>query len=90
MVKLIYQGVLLGVKSFFVFLLFASCQLVKPVKLDPYCIQLHQNDIDWEYLYSIELKNALDNEDDMAFHFFWPLYLEARYENKIKKLDRIK
>lgn len=43
---------------------------------------------DWEYLYSIELKNALDNQDDMAFHFFWLYYLEARHENKLKKLAK--
>ena len=46
--------------------------------------QLNKDERNWEYLYAIELQNALNNQDDMAFYFFWPLYLEARYENKLK------
>ena len=39
---------------------------------------------DWEFLYARELSNALLHEDDLAYYFFWPLYLKARYENKLK------
>lgn len=46
--------------------------------------QLNKEERDWEHLYAIELQNALNNQDDLAFYFFWPLYLEARYENKLK------
>ena len=41
----------------------------------------------WEYLYALELKSALINQDDASFYFFWPLYLEARYENKHNQLE---
>lgn len=36
---------------------------------------------DWESLYEQELKAAIDNEDDAAFHFFWPEYLKVLSEN---------
>ena len=45
---------------------------------------LNKDERNWEHLYAIELKNALKNQDDVAFYFFWPLYLEVRRENKLK------
>lgn len=53
-------------------------------KSQPSDVQLNKDERNWEHLYAIELENALKNQDDMAFHFFWPLYLKARYENKLK------
>jgi hypothetical protein len=50
--------------------------------------QSSSNKKDWEQLYAHELNSALDNEDDLAFYFFWPYYLQARYENKLKKLEK--
>ena len=69
----------------FIFLLFFGCQTnehnLKPLDTIP-----KEKERNWEYLYSLELKHALYNQDDAAFYFFWPLYLEARYENKQKQL----
>lgn len=47
-----------------------------------------ESDKDWEYLYGLELKRALQNDDYQSFSFFWIYYLEARHENKLKKLDK--
>jgi hypothetical protein len=47
----------------------------------------YQEKKDWEHLYALELQSALDNEDDIAFHFFWIYYLKARHENKLEALD---
>ena len=64
---------------YILFLLCVSCpnkstQKIKPLNIEP----------NWEYLYSLELKSALKNEDDAAFYFFWPYYLQERYNNKLK------
>lgn len=67
----------------FIFLLFVGCQS-NQYKLKP--SDTKHKERNWEYLYALELKNALYNQDDAAFYFFWPLYLEARYENKQKQL----
>lgn len=59
-------------------------------KPQPSDTQLNKDERNWEHLYAIELKNALKNEDDVAFYFFWPLYLEARHENKLKLYEKEK
>lgn len=46
-----------------------------------------ESDRNWEYLYAKELDSALLNQDDPAFFFFWPYYLQERHKNKIKKLN---
>lgn len=56
--------------------------------LKPSDIELNIKNKDWEFLYAKELSNSLKHEDDLSFHFFWPLYLEARHEKKFKKLDK--
>ena len=56
----------------------------------PIDTKLKEDNRDWEYLYALELKSALENDDDVAFHFFWVHYLQARYENKFKRLDKNK
>ena len=73
----------------FIILLLIGCQSQQhPLKPQPSDTRHREEKRNWEYLYAIELKNALDNEDDAAFYFFWPYYLEARYENKLKKLEK--
>ena len=54
----------------------------------PIDTKFKEDNRDWEYLYALELKSALENDDDVAFHFFWTYYLQARYENKLKRLDK--
>ena len=73
----------------FIISLLCGCQSThhQPIPLDT---QHKEEKRDWEYLYSIEMKNALDNKDDEAFYFFWPLYLEARYQNKEKMIENFK
>ena len=65
-------------------LLLCGCQSHNN-KPKPSDTKYKENKRDWEYLYAVELKNALIHQDDAAFYFFWPLYLEARYENKLKR-----
>lgn len=67
-----------------IIILLFGCKHSQINKPKPFDTQLNKDERNWEHLYAIELKNALDNQDDMAFYFFWPLYLEARYENKLK------
>jgi hypothetical protein len=74
------------VKLFFIFLLLFGCQ-ANEHKLKPSDTKPKEKERNWEYLYARELKNALYNQDDAAFYFFWPLYLEARYENKQKQFE---
>jgi hypothetical protein len=69
-------------------LLFLLCGCIQNNKLKPSDTKLNISNRNWEELYARELFNALKNEDDLAFYFFWPYYLEARYENKLKKLDK--
>ena len=73
----------------FIILLLIGCQSNQH-KPKPYDTKYKEEERNWEYLYAIELENALMNEDDLAFYFFWPYYLEARYENKQKKLEKNK
>jgi hypothetical protein len=75
------------VRLLFIILFFASCQTQPKPTPKPIDTRHREDKRNWEYLYARELKNALDNEDDVAFHFFWVYYLEARYENKLKKLE---
>lgn len=63
----------------FALLFLLSCQHSKLDKT-----KFKEDEKNWEYLYSLELKSALENEDDAAFHFFWPYYLQERYNNKLK------
>lgn len=67
-------------------LLLIGCVGVK-IQPKPQNTQLQESKKDWEYLYSLELDSALKNQDFSAYRFFWPYYLEARYENKCKKYN---
>ena len=73
----------------FIILLLIGCQSHQ-YKPKPSDTKYKEQERNWEYLYAIELQNALTHEDDLAFYFFWPYYLEARYENKQKKLEKSK
>lgn len=67
----------------FILLIISSCQTNNIKKLKPSDTNLKHKEKNWEYLYAIELKRALENEDDLAFYFFWPYYLQERYNNKL-------
>lgn len=68
----------------FILLIISSCQTNNIPKVKPSDTTLKQEEKNWEYLYAIELKRALENEDDAAFYFFWPYYLQERHNNKLK------
>ena len=67
-------------------LLMTSCVSQQP-KLQPKDTRFKESQRNWEYLYAAELDAALENEDVAAYHFFWPLYMQARYENKCKNYN---
>jgi hypothetical protein len=69
---------------FFLLILF-GCQTKHNLK--PSDTQLKESECNWEALYARELSNALINEDDVAFYFFWPLYMQERSRNKCKKYN---
>ena len=62
-----------------------NCKTIQNLK--PEDTKLPEQKRNWEELYARELKNALINQDDVAFYFFWPYYLKARYENKARGLN---
>lgn len=63
-----------------------SCVSQQP-KLQPKDTRFKESQRNWEYLYAAELDAALENEDVAAYYFFWPLYMQARYENKCEKYN---
>ena len=63
-----------------------SCVSQQP-KLQPKDTRFKESQRNWEYLYAAELDAALENDDVVAYYFFWPLYMHARYENKCKKYN---
>lgn len=67
-------------------MLLVGCSQTSTLK--PLDTKLNIKNVNWERLYAKELSNSLKHEDDLSFHFFWPLYLEARHEEKFKKLDK--
>ena len=69
---------------FFLLILF-GCQTKHSLK--PSDTQFKDSERNWEALYARELSNALINEDDVAFYFFWPLYIQERSHNKCKKYN---
>ena len=69
----------------FLFLILFGCQTKYSPK--PSDTEFKDSERDWEALYSRELLNALKNEDDVAFYFFWPLYIQERSHNKCKKYN---
>ena len=66
-------------------LILFGCQTTHNLK--PSDTEFKDRERDWEALYARELSNALKNEDDVAFYFFWPLYLQERSNNKCKKYN---
>ncbi len=67
-------------------LLMTSCASKQP-QLKPRDTKFKETQRNWEYLYALELDAALENEDVAAYYFFWPLYMQARYENKCKNYN---
>ena len=59
-----------------VFLLLTGCYVNKaPTNLDTY---LHEKDRDWIEVYRMEIKRAVENEDEAAYHFFFHEYMRER------------
>ena len=68
------------------FLLLTGCYVNKaPTNSDTY---LREEDRDWIEVYRIEIKRAVDNEDEDAFHFFMKEYLSEKV--RIRKLEKSK
>tara|TARA_R110001583_G_scaffold8965_31_gene42439 strand:+ start:442 stop:654 length:213 start_codon:yes stop_codon:yes gene_type:complete len=58
------------------FLLLTGCYANKtPTNSDTY---LHEEDRDWVEVYRMEIKRAVDNEDEDAYHFFFQEYMRLR------------
>lgn len=66
-----------------VLLMLSGCVSTKP-SVKPSDTKFKETKRNWEYLYAKELDAALENEDAISYYFFWPLYMQARYENKCK------
>ena len=77
-------------RLFIISLLFflTNCKTIQNLK--PEDTKLPEQKRNWEELYARELKNALINQYDIAFYFFCPYYLKARYENKARGLNSTK
>lgn len=60
----------------------SSCSNNKLLK--PQDTMFNEEDRNWEEVYSQELKSALENDDEEAFHFFWRYYLEEKYKTNKK------
>jgi len=73
---------------FILCLFITSCKTQK-IQPKPRDTQFKESQKNWELLYAAELSSALKNHDDVAFHFFWPLYIEERYKNKCKLYNEL-
>ena len=69
-----------------VLLMLSGCVSTKP-SVKPSDTKLKESQRDWEYLYAKELDAALENDDVVAYYFFWPYYLQERYKNKCKQYN---
>ena len=69
-----------------VLLMLSGCVSTKP-SVKPSDTKFKESQRDWEYLYAKELDAALENQDAVAYYFFWPLYMQVRYENKCKNYN---
>ena len=68
------------------FLLLTGCYSNKaPTSLDT---SLHEEDRDWVEVYRMEIKRAVENEDEAAYHFFMKEYLLEKV--RIWKLNKSK
>jgi len=57
-------------------LLLTGCYSNKaPTSLDT---SLHEEDRDWVEVYRMEIKRAVENEDEAAYHFFFQEYMRER------------
>jgi len=66
-----------------VLLILSGCVSREPFPT-PSDTKFREDQRNWEYLYAKELDAAIENEDVISYYFFWPLYMQARYENKCK------
>jgi|TARA_R110002096_G_scaffold65459_5_gene159408 hypothetical protein len=59
-------------------LLLSGCYSNKsPTASDTY---LNEEDRDWAEIYRMEIKRAVDNDDEDAYHFFFKEYMRERIE----------
>lgn len=59
-------------------LLLSGCYSNKsPTVSDTY---LNEEDRDWAQIYRMEIKRAVDNDDEDAYHFFFKEYMRERIE----------
>lgn len=61
-------------------LLICSCNSKR--ELHPSDTSFDPNNRDWSQVYEHELNEALKNNDDEAYRFFWPEYLKELYKKK--------
>lgn len=60
------------------FLLLTGCYVNKaPTNSDTY---LREKDRDWIEVYRMEIKRAVENEDEAAYHFFFQEYMRLRIQ----------
>ena len=69
-----------------VLLMLSGCVSTKP-SVKPSDTKFKETKRNWEYLYAKELDAALENEDAVAYYFFWPYYLQERHRNKCKQYN---
>lgn len=69
-----------------VLLILSGCVSTKP-SVKPSDTKFNESQRDWEYLYAKELDAALENEDVISYHFFWPYYLQERHRNRCKQYN---
>jgi hypothetical protein len=61
----------------FLLLLSGCCSNKSPTDSDTY---LNEEDRDWAEIYRMEIKRAVDNDDEDAYHFFFKEYMRERIE----------
>jgi len=67
-------------RTLIIILLFVIISCSRKQELQPKDTLFLENNRNWSEVYELELKSALENEDHLAFYFFWPEYLKALAE----------
>ena len=62
------------------FLLFLLCGCVPTHNPQPIDTQFDESKRDWAEVYKLEMKAAIENEDEGAYHFFFQEYMKLRIE----------
>jgi len=67
------------VRLFCILLFMGGCSLKQEPQI--WDTELDPSKRNWEEVYEHELKEAIKNQDDESFHFFWPLYIKELSKN---------